>query len=96
MAEYIELEALLALMDDNRPTNWTDSDAEIQAENDYRFYRDMACVIPALDIVWCKDCEHFEPQFFAAGVGWCNKMERGMREYGFCNMGKRCDKNGNV
>lgn len=80
MAEYIELEALLALMDDNRPTNWTDSDAEIQAENDYRFYRDMACVIPALDIVWCKDCKHWNN-------GDCYRLELSMPN-DFCSYGE--------
>lgn len=50
--EYIEREALLKEIDEEyMPTNWTNSEAEIQADNDYALYRNVIEAQPAADVV---------------------------------------------
>lgn len=51
MPEYIEREALLKEIDEEcMPTNWTNSEAEIQADNDYALYRNVIEAQPAADV----------------------------------------------
>lgn len=62
MAEYIEREALLKDIEEERPENWTDSEAERQAENDFYKYREIVEIQPTADVVEvvrCKECEHW-------------------------------------
>lgn len=57
--EYIEREALLKDFEEEKPTNWTDSESERQAENDFYKYRDivkMQTTADVVEVVRCKDC----------------------------------------
>lgn len=49
--EYIERGALIAEIDRNEPSNWTDTEAEIQSILDYRLYKGIAISQPAADVV---------------------------------------------
>ena len=63
MAEYIERKALLKDIKEERPENWTDSEAERQAENDFYKYREIVEIQPTADVVEvvrCKECKHYE------------------------------------
>lgn len=51
MAEYIEREALLKDIEEERPVNWTDSESERQAESDFYKYRDIVMMQPTADVV---------------------------------------------
>ncbi len=51
MAEYIERGALLEKIEEYEPLNWTGSDAEMQADSDYRFYRALVEEQPIADVV---------------------------------------------
>lgn len=57
MAEYIEREALLEDIEEERPENWTNSEAERQAENDFFKYRDIVKIQPTADVVEVKHGE---------------------------------------
>lgn len=48
--EYIERGALIAEIDKNEPSNWTDTEAEIQSILDYRLYKGIAISQPAADV----------------------------------------------
>lgn len=61
MAEYIEREELLKDIEEERPENWTDSESERQAENDFYKYRDivkMQIAADVVEVVRCKECSH--------------------------------------
>ena len=60
MAEYIEREALLYEMEDLKPINWTNSEAENRADIEYGVYREMIKLQPSADVVEvvrCRDCK---------------------------------------
>lgn len=63
MAEYIDREALLKEIDeDYYPMNWTNSEAEIQADNDYALYKNVIEAQPTADVVEvvrCAKCKHW-------------------------------------
>ena len=48
--EYIEREAALKQFDENKPENWTNSDAEIQEQFDHSFYRGLVENVPTADV----------------------------------------------
>jgi hypothetical protein len=60
--EYIEREALLKDIEEERPEIWTDSEAERQAENDFYKYRDIVKIQPTADVVEVKHGEWVEIQ----------------------------------
>ncbi len=62
MAEYIERDELLKDIEEERPENWTDSESERQAENDFYKYRDIVKMQTAADVVEVKHGEWIEYQ----------------------------------
>ena len=52
--DYISRKAVLKMIDDAEPMNWTDSESEIQAETDYDLFREMIEEQPATDVVEVK------------------------------------------
>lgn len=88
--EYIERGALIAEIDRNEPSNWTDTEAEIQSILDYRLYKGIAISQPAADVVAvvrCKDCVHYQN-------GACNHFgyytyAPDVDEDDFCSYGER-------
>lgn len=42
-----------------------------------------------VEVVRCKDCEHYEADIICEGVGYCNEHQRGMRENNFCSYGEK-------
>lgn len=54
MSDYISREAVLKIIEYAQSMNWTDSEAEIQAETDYDFFREMIKAQPAVDVVEVK------------------------------------------
>ena len=94
--EYIEREALLKDIEEERPEIWTDSEAERQAENDFYKYRDIVKIQPAADVVEvvrCKDCEHCEHINDEFAKEWYQCVRRGniaqKKPNDFCSYGKR-------
>ena len=49
--EYIEREALIKEFDENKPENWTNSEAEMQEQFDHSFYRVLVESALAVDVV---------------------------------------------
>lgn len=41
-----------------------------------------------VEVVRCKDCEHYEADIICEGVGYCNEHQKGMRENNFCSYGE--------
>lgn len=54
MAEYIEREKLLSEVKAEKPLNWTDSEAEIQADRDYEYFIAMLESQPKADVMEIK------------------------------------------
>ena len=88
MAEYIEREALLKDIEEERPVNWTDSESERQAESDFYKYRDIIMMQPTADVVEvirCKDCERYnKPRLKYCSLTLCY-----MQSDDYCSYGKR-------
>lgn len=57
MAEYIEREKLLSEVKAEKPLNWTDSEAEIQADGDYDYFIAMIESQPKADVAEVKHGE---------------------------------------
>ena len=105
MAEYIEREALLEKIEEYEPLNWTGSDAEMQADSDYRFYRALVEEQPIADVVEavrCKDCKYYHASWLPGlqkndNYGQCEKLHFLSEEYStrfdddFCSYGERKD-----
>ena len=100
MARYIDVDKVLQELGDE-PLNWTDSEAEIQEQFDYKLFKSIIESQPTADVVEvvrCKDCV-----FYYAKDGDCfhPKQEGGwnseggeclnMEETDFCSYGKRSD-----
>lgn len=96
MAEYIEREALLEDIEEERPENWTNSEAERQAENDFFKYRDIVKIQPTADVVEvvrCKDCQSYSDfdttKCKRLEFHFCDKFGIITKESDFCSYGKR-------
>lgn len=51
MSKYYKVEDVLAIFsEEERPLNWTDSEAEIQAENDFDDYKRMIESLPTIEV----------------------------------------------
>ena len=46
-----------------------------------------------VEVVRCKNCEHYEADIICEGVGYCNEHQKGMRETNFCSYGERRKEN---
>ena len=80
--EYIERGALIAEIDRNEPSNWTDTEAEIQSILDYRLYKGIAISQPAADVV---EVRHGE---------WITKGENGLLICSECGTNRPFDVQG--
>lgn len=61
MTRYIDPEELKANLGEP-PENWTSSDEEIQALNDFYMFQtliDAQPTVDAVEVVRCKDCKHW-------------------------------------
>ena len=50
--------------------------------------------VPAVDavpVVRCKDCKHYNTNSCADGFGWCERLDLGKYDVGFCDLGERKD-----
>ena len=74
MSKYYKAEDVLALFsEEKRPLNWTDSEAEIQAQNDFDCYKGMIESLPTIEV--SEDCisrEWLEEQY------WQTLIPKGM------------------
>lgn len=81
MPEYIEREALLKDIEEERPENWTDSEAERQAENDFYKYREIVEIQPTADVVevkhgrWIKASAYNDGIFNTAKCSVCETFQ---------------------
>ena len=57
MARYIDADVLLKEIQDNEPMNWTDSEAEIQEQFDYKQFKSLIENQPTADVVKVKHGE---------------------------------------
>ena len=57
MPRYIDADVLLELIDEFEPENWTDSDRELQAVNDFELFRSLVKAEPTADVVEVKHGE---------------------------------------
>ena len=44
---------------------------------------------PGFDLVYCKECKHYDPVGCADGFGWCDAWENGRCDNHYCNFGER-------
>ena len=55
MSKYYKAEDVLAIFsEEERPLNWTDSESEIQAQNDFDCYKGMIESLPTIEV--SEDC----------------------------------------
>lgn len=94
--EYIERGALLNEIEEIRPMNWTDTEAEITEQLDYDIFENLVISHPTADvqeIVRCKDCQYFdEATVNEKGFLICPASEMEITEYDFCSYGAKMDK----
>lgn len=95
MTKYIKLEDIQKIFaDENRPLNWTDTEAEAQEVWDFDFYKSQIESLPTIDIVYCKDCKRVEHTPVSSwkrpyiccipskGLGYCPDDGNGFCPYG--------------
>ena len=54
MPRYIDADALIELIDEFEPENWTNSDRELQAVNDFELFRSLVKAEPTADVAEVK------------------------------------------
>lgn len=107
MPRYTDIDKLLEIFDADEPTNWTDTEAEIQEQRDFEYYRGIvenATTADVEEVVRCRDCVHWSP-LASYGMnshrtdGYCNMLsqihyaERDKTEQDhFCSYGERKEK----
>ncbi len=90
MSEYIKREALLKDIEEERPVNWTNSEAEIQAENDFYKYRGIVEIQPTVDAVevkhgqWVEKPSRFGSNYKLYGCSVCGWTFTFKPDYNFC------------
>ena len=90
MSRYIKLEDVQKIFaDENRPLNWTDTEAETQEVWDFDFYKSQIESLPTMEIIHCKDCK-FQGKP-ANGLRPCGHNQGLMlaQDDNFCPYGKR-------
>ena len=79
MPRYIDADALLEEFDTEAPTNWNDTESEIQEQTDFRYYRGLVENAPTADVAevkhgeWirkdgflvCSECDATKPIAFS-------------------------------
>ena len=61
--EYIEREALINDLEEARPLNWTDSEAELTEQADFELFENLVksqSTADVQEVVRCKDCIWWE------------------------------------
>ena len=83
MSKYYKAEDILAIFsEEERPLNWTDSEAEIQAVNDFDYYKRMIESLPTIEMIdnetreFCKRLHPTWDSGYAAGFNDGRKTER--------------------
>ena len=75
MARYIDADALLERFDAEAPMNWNDTEAEIQENTDFMFYRRIVENAPTADVVPKAEFDALDAE--------CSRLERLEEEYCF-------------
>lgn len=97
--EYIERGALLNDIEEIRPLNWTDTEAEITEQADFDWFENLVKSQPIADVVEvvrCKDCKFFKTDTFGQKICIRQFNTIKMNDNDFCSYGeKKCgDGNG--
>lgn len=93
--EYIERRALLNDIEEIRPLNWTDTEAEITEQADFDWFENLVKSQPIADVVEvvrCKDCKFFKTDTFGQNVCVRQFNTIRMNENDFCSYGTKMDK----
>ncbi len=91
MSDYISREAVLKIIEYAESMNWTDSEAEIQAETDYDFFREMIKAQPAVDVVEVKRGEWIElPSKGIGNTAECSICHDNVYGYNACKYCPNC------
>ena len=99
--EYIEREALLNEIEEKRPLNWTDTEAEITEQLDYDIFENLVKSQPTADVQevrhgnWEQCFEDCRKQIEGDKCSVCNFEHYGtsIRHYHYCpNCGAKMDK----
>jgi hypothetical protein len=86
MARYIDADKLKQDLGEE-PLNWTDSDAEMQEQVDYKMFKSLIESQPTADVeevVRCKDCKHYKSEYINCWV-----MRAKMKPSDFCSYGEK-------
>ena len=84
MAEYINLEKLIALKSNNEYMWYDLYDLE-----DFLADVKKECSVDVVEVVRCGQCKHATEDIIVEGVCYCHKIQQGMFVDGFCNYGER-------
>jgi hypothetical protein len=57
---------------------------------------DDAPTIDAVLVVRCKDCKQYNTTCCSEGLGWCEKMDRGVHDDFYCSNGERKESEGST
>lgn len=78
MAKYIDVDKVLQKLPDDLPYKESVKRVLIQAEE-----------ADVVEVVRCKDCQHYEADIIAGQIGYCNEHQMGMYEQNFCSYGEK-------
>ena len=94
--EYIERRALLNEIEEIRPLNWTDTEAEITEQADFDWFENLVKSQPTADVqevVRCKDCRWRGTEecsmYYRCNCGEQHTWET---DNDFCSYGEKMDK----
>ena len=97
--EYIERERLLLEVEDDKPLNWNNDEAENQADSDFDYFIATIKAQPKADVVEvvrCKNCKHFDTDVFRRTVCVRDFQIICVKDNDFCSYGERKDDNGKI
>lgn len=102
MARYIDADVLIKMLSnyyrqtqslyDRIPQNGQVSRTRRALDELYRGVDVIIGRVPTadvVDVVRCKDCQHYEADIIAGQIGYCNEHQKGMYEHNFCSYGER-------
>jgi hypothetical protein len=89
MAEYIDREALLKRLKFKR-----DTDPNMDGRKRYGLDSAISQVRKAptadvVEVVRCEECKNYNTASCPSGLGWCEEMQYGTHDKGFCSYGER-------
>ena len=67
--EYIEREELLNAIEEIRPMNWTDTEAEITEQADFDWFENLVKSQPTADV---QEVRHGKWIYDGSDIGWAN------------------------